>query len=154
MVKVIVAPSEAKQGGFEVEQITVNDMELVETLVEKLRAGVVHFVFKKVNGEIRHAIGTIKPELISSVLPENFAKLKQVANDELKVITALIESEDNNFDMELLEGARNHLEEQLEKFEPKQGSGRAKNPEIQSYFDFEKGSFRSFKINSLIAVFI
>lgn len=108
---------------------------------ENLLAGITIFEFTKSDGSIRKAIGTLKQDLIpiDSKLHEEYKSLLK---------TVLEETEDPDL------GVTDETFESIESlFKEKEKKERKPNETIQTYYDFESKGWRSFKKESLIAIY-
>ncbi len=53
---------------FEVEMVKTDDQKLFDEFIEKMLKGKVNFIYKKKDGSIRNAEGTLCPDLIPPVM--------------------------------------------------------------------------------------
>lgn len=120
------------------------EKDLATLCSELLLNGIVVFEFLKSDGETkRRAIGTTSADFIPKF-------------DEKKVQTLIEESRDFlvgfNTDT-LIQGDDEKLSKAIDPFLPKEKKERKQNLDIQRYYDFEAKGWRSFKKESLIAIY-
>lgn len=127
---------------------------MFDTLKEKLEAGVVIFQYKSEStGETRTAAGTLKQELIGR-LTDNTGPMLVACVDELRQNVDWNEA-DGSFhpDVDLGVQLNDFLTAVTAKLKPKEAkAGRKPNEAVQTYYDIEKGGFRSFRKDNLIAI--
>ena len=100
-----------------------------DTMTEKLKSGVVCFSFERADGEIREALGTLSPKL----LPKRDEAARELAYEIAKIEFMDGESAPT----EMLNSFRASIASLEERTERKKKEG------VVSYFDLQKGAFRS-----------
>lgn len=113
--------------------------EMEDLLVKRMHQGVAHFVFKKKDGTLRTAYGTLKPELIPSV--------KEIASEEL--FTAL----NNVLDVSNSEEEARKLVATIRAKELPKPEKEVAVVTAQRYYDLEAKAFRAFSLDSLVFIF-
>lgn len=122
---------------------------------ERLKAGLVCFVYAKTSGEERFAFGTLREDLIPAD-KNQLLKFKQGLEVAKEHIGRIVETMGSGSDTPIeeykgaLEGVLADIEDILPK--PKEKSKKGMSESLQIYYDFEVQGFRSFKKDQLIRI--
>lgn len=119
-----------------------SEVDFQTTVSEKLQGGICIFLFEKSDGTHRRAIGTINPNLI----PYPKQQVDNLVRESLDFLTGF--GTDT-----LIKGDDEKLGKALEPFRPKEPKDRKVNETVQSFFDLESQSWKSYTKSKLIAYF-
>lgn len=122
---------------------------------ERLKTGIVCFIYAKTSGEERKAFGTLKEELIPAN-KEQLLKFKQGLESTEESLGRVVETMQGGSDIPI-EEYRDALGGVLEDIrtllpKPKEKSKKEMSESLQMYYDFEAGGFRSFRKDQLIKI--
>lgn len=121
------------------------------TIEEKLKEGIVTFIYQKNDGSIRKVVGTLKQDLIPTYGTDQMLRLIEAATLLKTSFTRLLADHPESADD--FEPTLQLIEKAFKPFEPKpEKLGKAKNDAVQTYYDFEAKAFRAFKKDQFIDV--
>lgn len=126
-----------------------------EQFAERLGNGIVHFSYRKSDGSIREAFGTVNQNLIPKYKSDKVTSLLEAVHDLSQTVSKVRQTSKNvsQFDDTVFDVPMEVLEEALKPFQPKEKRPYTQNEEWVNYYDLEKQEFRKFKFGELEKVF-